>query len=298
MSERIEEFYHKVNNRGKFVNLNLPAMARRDEPFMRCWLADEGKTFVSQDVVSLEPSVTAHFSQDKRYRWATVDGIGKAPYYDGDVLMIDDVYLMTASVLPPTAHQIRKAWDDGLFNSWLADSEAVKKALKSPRSFAKVCALGLGYGMGAKKLQKTCAEAGVILTFQEAKAVRARYWDLFAGLRGFADTLQFRVEKDGFLINPFWYRITPEPHKAFNAYIQSSASGVLDLYCTYMFEEAPDMEFVALIHDEVIFQCPDERLKDLPGLTDKITKDVNDALQWTVPIRFGTITCKTFESFK
>jgi hypothetical protein len=90
MSDRLAEFYTKVA-KGKFCNLNLPAMARRDEFFMRCWLADPGKTFVSQDVVSLEPSVTAHFSQDKRYRWATVDGIGKAPYYDGDVLMIDDV---------------------------------------------------------------------------------------------------------------------------------------------------------------------------------------------------------------
>jgi hypothetical protein len=297
MSDRLAEFYAKVE-KGKFCNLNLPAMARRDEFFMRCWLADPGKTFVSQDVVSLEPSVTAHFSQDKRYRWATVDGIGKAPYYDGDVLMIDDVYLMTASVLPPTAHKIKKAWDDGVFNTWLTDPEAVKKALKSPRSFAKVCALGLGYGMGAKKLQKTCDEAGVSLTFQEAKALRTRYWELFSGLRRFADTLQFRVEKDGFLVNPFWYRITPEPHKAFNAYIQSSASGVLDLYCLELFEKAPDLEFVALIHDEVIFQCADERLKDLGKLTEECSKAVNEMLQWSVPIRFGTITCKTFEGFK
>ena len=265
---------------------------------MRCWQADPGKIFVSQDVVSLEPSVTAHFSRDKNYRWATVDGIGKAPYYDGDVLMIDDVYLMTASVLPPTAHKIRKAWDDGLFDTWLADPEVVKKALKGPRSFAKICALGLGYGMGAKKLQKTCEEAGVLLTFQEAKAVRARYWDLFSGLREFADVLAFRAERDGFIINPFHYRITPEPHKAFNAYIQSSASGVLDLYCLYLFEERPDFEFVALIHDEVIYQCDADCAKDLPTITDKVSKELNEALNWSVPIRFGTITCGTFEGFK
>jgi len=297
MSSRIDEFYAKVA-KGKRLNINLPALARRDAAFMKCWKADPGKTFVSQDVVSLEPSVTAHFSRDKNYRWATVDGIGKAPFYDGDVLMIDDVYLMTASVLPPTAHKIRKAWDDGVFNSWLTDPEAVKKALKSPRTFAKVCALGLGYGMGAKKLQKTCEEAGVLLTFQEAKAVKARYWELFSGLREFADILAFRAERDGFIINPFYYRITPEPHKAFNAYIQSSASGVLDLYCAYLFEERPDFEFVALIHDEVIYQCADETIKDLPAITDKVSKELNEALKWSVPIRFGTITCKTFEEFK
>lgn len=297
MSDRIAEFYRKVE-KGKHVNLNLPAMARRDEQFTRTWLADPGFTFVSQDVVSLEPSVTAHFTQDKRYRWATVDGIGKAPYYDGDVLMIDDVYLMTASVLPPTMHKIREAWDAGIFERWLSDAELVKKTLKTPRSFAKICALGLGYGMGAKKLQKTCEEAGVILSFPEAKAVKNRYWDLFSGLRQFAETLAFRAEKDGFIINPFWYRITPEPHKAFNAFIQSSASGVLDLYCLELFDNHKELEFCALIHDEVIYQCPDYMLKDLDRITEETSKRLNDALSWSVPIRFGTVTCKTFEKFK
>lgn len=297
MSERIDEFWRKIE-KGRAPRINMPALARRDEPFMRCWLADPGYTFVSQDVVALEPSVTAHFSQDRRYRWATVDGIGKAPYYDGDILMIDDVYFMTASVLPPTMHKIREAWNNGLFSTWLADSEAVKKALKGPRTFAKVCALGLGYGMGAKKLQKTCEEAGVVLTFAEAKELRARYWELYPGLRKFAEILEFRVEKDGFLVNPFYYRITPEPHKAFNAYIQSSASGVLDLYCMELFDRAPDLKFVTLIHDEVIFQCPDNRLKDLPFLTEECTKSLNETLQWSVPIRFGTVECKTFEKFK
>jgi hypothetical protein len=285
-------------SKGKSVNINLPALARRDVKFMKCWLADPGKTFVSQDVVSLEPSVTAHFTQDTRYRWATVDGIGKEPYYDGDVLMIDDVYLMTASVLPPTMGAIRKAWDDGLFSTWTKDPETVKAALKKPRSFAKICALGLGYGMGAKKLQKTCEEAGVPVTFQQAKVLKDRYWELFSGLKAFADLLQFRAERDGFIINPFWYRITPEPHKAFNAYIQSSASGVLDLYSIELFDHAPDMEFVTLIHDEIIYMCPDDRVKDLPEITDTCTKRLNETLGWTVPIRFGTITCKTFEAFK
>jgi len=298
MSDRIAEFYRKVE-KGKHVNLNLPAMARRDEQFTRTWLADPGFTFVSQDVVSLEPSVTAHFTQDKRYRWATVDGIGKEPYYDGDVLMIDDVYLMTASVLPPTMHKIREAWDAGIFKNWLTDSEMVKKTLKTPRSFAKICALGLGYGMGAKKLQKTCEEAGVILSFPEAKAVKNRYWDLFSGLRQFAETLAFRAEKDGFIINPFWYRITPEPHKAFNAFIQSSASGVLDLYCLELFDDKyPWIEFRALIHDEQICQIPTDKKQEFLEISEIAVNNLNTSLGWSVPIRLGTVFCETFEGFK
>ncbi len=297
MSNRIFTFREKAQ-KGKRVSLNLPALARRDHAFMECWQADPGYSFVSQDVVSLEPSVTAHFSKDKRYRWATVDGIGKAPYYDGTILMIDDVYLMTASQLPPTAYKIREAWDNGIFDKWLNDPEGVKAILKEPRSFAKVCALGLGYGMGAKKLQTTCEEAGVVPSFAEAKAVMATYWKLFSGLRGFADLLEWRIKQDGAIINPFWYRITPEPHKAFNAFIQSSASGVLDLYCMELFEACLDLRFVTIIHDEVIFQCPDHLIQGLPALTDKCTKALNDALGWSVPIRFGTAVAKTFAEFK
>jgi DNA polymerase I-like protein with 3'-5' exonuclease and polymerase domains len=152
--------------------------------------------------------------------------------------------------------------------------------------------------MGAKKLQKTCEEFGTVLTFAEAKAVRAAYWSLFSGLRAFADLLQWRIEKDGAIVNPFWYRITPEPHKAFNAYIQSSASGVLDLYCTLLFEGSPDLKFVTIIHDEVIFQIRDDKIQGLPALTDKVCKDLNDTLNWTVPIRFGTVVAKTFREFK
>jgi hypothetical protein len=297
MSDRIAKFQRKAAE-GKRVSLNLPAMARRDEEFMSCWRADPGYSFVSQDVVSLEPSVTAHFTQDKRYRWATVDGIGKKPYYDGTILMIDDVYLMTASQLPPTAATIRKAWDTGLFETWLQDPEGVKKCLKAPRSFAKVCALGLGYGMGAKKLQKTCEEFGTVLTFAEAKEVRAAYWRLFSGLRAFADTLQWRIEKDGAIVNPFWYRITPEPHKAFNAYIQSSASGVLDLYCVLLFEKAPWANFVTLIHDESICQVPDDKLLEFKQISEEAVTELNHLLQWSVPIRFGTVISKTFKEFK
>jgi hypothetical protein len=297
MSDRIDKFYEKVA-KGKSLNINLPALARRDVQFMQCFLADPGCTFVSQDVVSLEPSVTAHFTQDPNYRWATVDGIGKTPYIRNSVLMIDDIYLMTASVLPPTRLAIQEAWDNGVFTTWNQDSEAVKKALKKPRAFAKTAALGLGYGMGAKKLQTSCAEAGFPIDYKEAKQVKEMYWQLFSGLSRFKETLEHRINVDGAIVNPFWYRITPEPHKAFNAYIQSTASGVLDLYLAILMSNYPMMHLVAIIHDELIYQCPDDLIKDLPKITDKCSSELNDTLKWSVPIRFGTVTCKTFEDFK
>ena len=57
--------------------VNLPALARRDTPFMATWVADPGHSFVSCDFSSLEPSISAHFSQDYFYKYSTYDGVGK-----------------------------------------------------------------------------------------------------------------------------------------------------------------------------------------------------------------------------
>lgn len=299
MNNYLETFSQKAD-KGARITINLPALARRDRKFMECWVSDPGHSFVSQDVIALEPSITAHFTQDKNYRWATVDGIGKGVYLHPTQghLMIDDIYLMVASILPPTQWQIIDAYRQGLFDLWIPEPDTVKKELKRPRTISKIGTLGILYGMGIKKLQTTLQEAGTALSLAETKQVRQSYWGLFPGLKSFMETLQTRVEKDGYLVNPFWYRLTPEPHKAFNAYIQSTASGVLDLYCKLLFEAAPWLLFVAIIHDEVIFQCPDERLKEMTQASEKACKDLNEILAWTVPIRFGQIISKNFAAFK
>ncbi|GAH14814.1 unnamed protein product, partial [marine sediment metagenome] len=51
---------------------------------------------VASDFTSLEPCLTAHFTNDPFVKYAVSEGIGKVPYiHESGVLMIDDVYLMT-----------------------------------------------------------------------------------------------------------------------------------------------------------------------------------------------------------
>lgn len=305
MTDIIQDYRDKLAKKGGRPKVNMPALARNHSGFMGCWLPDPGYVFVSQDVVSLEPSITAELSGDPMYRYATLDGIGKKPYYKDGVLMISDIYLMAASVFPPTRQAIREVFNSTMptglsfADQWLVDDEVCKAVSKKPaRNFAKTACLGIGYGMGWKKFKKTAEEAGTVLDVKEAKATIDNYWTLFADLKALRNHLRWEVKKKGFLVNPFGYCLTPEAHKAFNAYIQSSASGVLDVYCLKLFSAPKGLKFCALVHDEVIYQA---RIEDIAAIRQHALEceaSLNEDLGWSVPIRIGWKEAKSFAEIK
>lgn len=281
-----------ATKRKKEPRLNLQAISRKDKGLMSCMLADDGNTIVSLDLVSGEPSVTANFSRDKNYRWATIDGIGKAPYYDGAVLMIDDIYLQTMSVSPLGRDKMRAAfaadWGGRSFSEqWLLDSEVIKTALKRDRQVHKILCLAISYGMQPKKMVKSMYEAGHQITLQQAKDFHLAYWDLYNNVQRFSKRLSRQLEIDGYIINPFGYRLTPEPRLGFNYFIQSSVSGLIHVYCAKLFAAAPYATFLTVIHDEVVCEIPTEKLEEFKVAARRATDSLNDDLKWEVNIRTG-----------
>ncbi len=272
----------------KRARLNVQALARRDRRLVGCIHASTDTDIISIDLAAGEPSVTTHFSQDKNYRWATFDGVGKAPFYDGRVLMIDDIYLMCMSVSPMGAGIIRKEFDTTNFaDIWLSDPESIKSKLKKERQFHKILALGLGYGMGPRKMVNAAYDAGYLLSFSEAKEFHKAYWNLFHGVRVLSDKLAAQVERDGFIVNPFGYRGVPEPRKAFNFFIQSSVSGIMHVFLAILAAKAPYMHLLTVIHDELLVEVPKDLLETFRKDKEAATKELNAQLGWSVDIRTG-----------
>lgn len=300
-STTVNTLLEKLGRTGGYPRVNLPALARRDSPFMSCWHADDGCVFISSDFSSLEPSITAHFSQDTFYRYAVCDGIGKEPRLTPDgVLMIDDIYLMTASVMPSTRDQVRAFFaDPANCQRWLTDAEGIKNGpLKGPRKLAKPACLGFGYGMRPKKYVNMCYDAGISVSISEARDMYAAYWNLFAGLRDLVDRLNALMEKKKFIINPFGYRLTTEGHKAFNGVIQSTASGVVDVLSLSFFDKCPEARFEAMIHDEIVYQVPEAQVEHARAVQDACVVELNETLGWSVPMRLGFTVAKTFADIK
>ena len=282
---------------GHRFKLNSQGLARADKGLMQCLKPQKGNLIISVDCSQLEPTVISHYTKDPVYKYAAFDGVGKEPFYQNGVLMIDDMYLMTASTWPIMDKLVEKAfnrdWNGKTFQQqWLADNELIKGALKKEfRAVAKAGVLALGYGAGWKKLKQMFYENGFEITAKEAKQMHKAYWNLYAYVKAFANHCAKKVETDGCIVNDFGYRLTPEPHKAFNAVIQSSASGVLDLLQMNFFDICKHVKRRAhargLIHDEILFEVPKEFEAECRQDMQRAVDRLNEQLGWDVPIRTG-----------
>lgn len=278
------------------AKLNVQGLARRSPELMKALQPRKGLILVSQDLQAAEPSITAHFSGDKNYRYAVYDGIGKPPYYSPDgTLMIDDIYLMTMSRSPIGKTEMRALFDqtfDGrtFSEQWVINKDVPLSRIKDLRGTIKGWALGLSYGMGWKSLVSHAYDKGYVLSAKDAKEFYQTYWSIYSGVKDFSDRLSRIVKKTGYLVNPFGYRCVPEPHKAFNAFIQSSVSGLINVLFMKLLTISPYARLITIIHDEGIFEIPETKVEQFKADLAAALQSLNDDLGWSIKIRTGFVT--------
>ena len=296
LSSKDGRFHHSINpcgtKTGRYTSsggLNIQALARRDKGLMSCLISDEGKTFVSMDLAAGEPSVIAHYSQDPLYCAATFGMAGKKPYYDGDILMIDSPYMMFGSVTPIGKYEVRKLWDEGKFEGWENFTDHERKAVWKGLGIHKTIFLAKVYGQGAKGTINFVSDFGYNLDMPTSKVMHHQFWfDLFPRVRMLGERLEYQFEQQGYLYNSFGYRMVPErPQLALNYTIQSTVSGIMKVYETMLLELAPYAQYIMTVHDESIFQVPDEKLDDFKAASETATRKLNEYLGWSVDIRTG-----------
>lgn len=282
--------------------LNPQGLSRGFKPFMECLVPDsDDDIFVSSDLGSGEPTVTAHYSKDPNYVAATFGMSGKKPYYNDDgVLIIDDIYLMCASTMPDLKDDLRKSFDEGAFDSWLENKEWIQKkhpVVGKVRKKSKPRTLGLGYSMAAEEMVRQAFLSGDILDLEVAEGTVRAYWDdTFPELGKLLKKLQAILKSQGYMINRFGFIIRPDsPHKALNYWIQSKINGIIDALLSQIgekFEEltGDELRCEGIIHDEILFQCKKWQLEDLRTSTEFATNWLNDLLKWDVKIKTGWVT--------
>lgn len=276
------------------ARLNVQGMARREPLLQRCVVPPPGYVVASCDLAAGEPTVVAHYSKDPLYRYACFDGVGKTPYYNGNgVLMLSDIYLMTMSVSPIGAQPMRDLFDNGRFDGktfaeqWLIDADTAKKPVKKDRDIHKMLKLAIDYGIGPKKMVKQCYERGYDLPLNTARQFHQRTWETFDGVRRFRDYCALKIKKDGYLVNAFGYRIVCSEFKSFNAFIQSSVSGLMHVLIMKLFAIAPWAKLVTVIHDELVVDVPEHRKEDFQKALREASESLNEDLKWSCDVRVG-----------
>lgn len=305
------------------AKLNIQGLARRDKglggmPGLCTYIRPaEGRTFIGQDLNSAEPTVTAHYSQDSLYRYATLEGIGKEPYFsEKGILMIDDVYIMFMSNTTHGGAIVREAfnkdWDGLTFpQQWLKKSKVIKEYLESSRQYYKMIALALLYGMGPKKVQTQSYEQfSVELSQQEALSIWQGYWSAFSGVKALSDRLQQKA-RHGWIENIFGYRITFDTsgvkgkdttHKACNYLIQSTVSGIMHLYTNLMnkncLKRGLPFDFITVIHDELVLEVDTDKVDSYKAAQQESIDEMNKLINWTVPVLVGFSVGESFYHIK
>lgn len=276
------------------AKLNVQGLARKDKGFMSCIIPEEGTTLVSADLSAGEPTCTAYYSGDKNYYDATFGMVGQSPYYKGDILKIDDIYLTGMSVSPIGGAMLKEIvnsrYGTATFaEKWREDPEYfTKQLLKKERALHKILILGLSYSMGPRKLVKAAYDAGYIISLKTAQEFYKAYWALFSDVWDFGKRLERIFVNKGFLVNDFGYRLIPDaPYKCLNYYIQSSVSGIMNVLNEKFFSLCPFATYITTIHDEVLFEVPTPRLAEAKVLMQAAESSLNQDLAWSVKVRVG-----------
>jgi DNA polymerase I-like protein with 3'-5' exonuclease and polymerase domains len=244
----------------------------------------------------------AHYSQDPNYLNATLYMKGKRPHYDRNgLLVIADPYLMASSRFPKWAPEIRDAFEttyDGVsgFDIWVQNKSLITDGvLKDLRPKTKTIGLAIIYGLGPKNMVLHAAKNGFEMSYKDTKAYFKLFWDTFRLAKVLGEKLEIQYNSKGYILNDFGYALYPDAgYKCLNALVQSTVSGLVDYVNYKFFTRCQEAEFVTVIHDEVVFQVPENKTQEIKKIFYQTLDEVNAELGWTVKVSFGWKESKTF----
>jgi len=233
---------------------NIPVRSALGRSVREAFVAKEGYKLVSIDYSQIELRLLAHFSKDTALMEAFNQGV--------------DIHLATAIKL---------------FGA---------EAAQEKRNLAKSVNFGLLYGMGPKKLSED-----VGISQSEAKEIIKNYFASFPTVKSFLEGVQEQVKIDGYsetLLKRrriFDYENANGMQKAafmresVNTVFQGSAADLIKLSMneidSMIREEDLDADMLLQIHDELIFEVKEEKVKEI---SKRFVHTMENILELNVPL--------------
>lgn len=267
---------------------------------MECLRCDEGWEGVHADFVSVEPAVTAHYSQDPSLLKVFKMGLG-------------DVYLDLALTLFPNDRPLQEG-----YNPNTPVTSEVKEKFKKQRKVAKVIQLAVQYTGTKYTVSKNLQYEGFKVSLDEADALVQAYWKHFRRVAVMNETLFIKFHNQGYLRNAagriirvptyvnikkkdgtIWEKPLPRYKDLPNRFIQSSAHDLLSLWvlCLHRLVKERGLRALPVIadcHDSTSWTCPKEETEALEAVFKESLQELNDTVRLSVPLkiemkRFNTL---------
>lgn len=265
--------------------LNAPFDEKAILQHLRC---DPGYIGVHADLSAIEPTITAHYSEDPALLKVFRDGQG-------------DIYLDLALELFPNDKELQ----DG-YNPWIPLSESIKRRFSKQRKIAKVIQLAVAYTGTGHTVSKNLTKDGIPTTVDEANRLVSAYWRKFRKVEEFNNRLRELNRKQGYLRNVIG-RIIRVPDPGYkdlsNRFIQSSAHDVLILWVLeiYRISGLDGIELKPILldcHDSTSNQCKRGTEDRVIEIYRRALDNVNRTLGLSVTVKAEIKTFETLAGLK
>ena len=214
---------------------NIPARSEKGRLIRQAFFAGEGKVLLSLDYSQIDLRVLAHVSQDETLIHA--------------FKCADDIHTRTASEV---------------FN------KPISEVTKEDRAHAKGINFGIVYGQGPMALSQSLG-----ITMTQAKDYIDNYFARYDTVKSWINKTVAKARKTGFVTTLLGHiRYIPEfqdsnprlvsfaSRAAVNTVVQGGSSDIIKKAMLDIYKELPeDINLLLQIHDELVFELPEEKLK-------------------------------------
>ncbi|RLC35853.1 MAG: hypothetical protein DRH33_07935 [Candidatus Nealsonbacteria bacterium] len=237
---------------------NIPIRGEIGKEIRKCFSAQEGYKFLSGDYSQMELRITASLSGDKKMIELFKKG--------------EDIHTLTASQI---------------FNV------SKEKVTERMREMAKTLNFGILYGMGPKSFSERTE-----VSLEEAKEFIKKYFQNFKEIAKFAEGLIKKARKKKYAetffgrkrflpeINSIDPKIRAQAERiAINMPIQGTAADICKMAMVELGEKGiinKDCKLILQIHDELLFEVREDKIKETIG---KIKKIMENVIKLKVPLK-------------
>ena len=248
ISKRIHSSYMQIGASSGRMSCSNPNMQQipRDKNFRKLFIPEKEKCFIIADYSQIELRVAAEITKDQRMIEAYKNN--------------EDLHKLTASIIT---------------NTPIAD------ITKKQRQSAKAVNFGLIFGMGSNGLKAYSQDTyNITISIDEADNFRYQYFKTYTAIKAWHNRMKSHPPTSARSITNrrYFYNLNTGFSSFLNTPVQGSAADLLknalgDLAIAL---KGTDTHIIAVIHDEIVLECPKEKADFIKSQLKNIMETSND----------------------
>lgn len=263
---RIHASYSQIGAYSGRMSCRNPNMQQipRDNSIRDLFIPEKGYRYIIADYSQVELRVAADIAKDERMIQAYKNN--------------QDLHKLTASLITETA---------------------IDEVTKTQRQAAKAVNFGLIFGMGSKGLQDYAHDTyNIDISVEQADLFRNQYFKAYTGIRKWHDSLKANPPESARSLTGrrYFYNSQTGFSSYCNTPVQGTAADILKNALGHLYQviKGTDIHIVAVIHDEIILECKEEKCEKMSLLLKNIMENSSKDFLLSVPMVADVVIAKSW----